>query len=435
MGFGSKLSSMLGGFSTGLYQGLFGSDYLKDYKHASKTFLSDGYALAPQTKFLFHVYFTLNTAQIPGLQRVMGSAQDISQIGMLVKTADLPSFNLDVQEHMQYNRKRYTQHKVNYSPVRISFHDDGSDLIRSMWYNYYTYYFSDARHEYDGINTNQSTGLSNGPFDFNRRDIYDDLRSVNDWGLNAESNSGIGYKANFFKDIKIYGLNRGNFVEYTLINPIITDWQHDTFDYSQGSGTMSNTMTIKYETVKYHRGTIGTPGGSEVRGWGDSVNYDTEPSKLSKAGSTTTIFGQGGLLDAGSSVISDLQNGNILGAVLTAGRSYETFKDADLGSILAEEGIQQVITQGTVLAQNQTVQNAVSSATNQTNNFLFLKPDASQTSVPYSSATTLSNNNQTSATNWKNPNLTAPNVPIVDETIRRSVNTNDISSNGSSINL
>jgi len=426
MSFGSQLSSIFGGFTKGLYQGLFGTDTVKDYKHASKTFLSDGYSLAPQSKFLYHVYFNLNTAQISGLRNTMGSAKDLSQLGMMVKTAELPSYSMEVDTLNQYNRKRYVQQKINYRPVSISFHDDGSDLIRSMWYNYYTYYFSDARHSYDGISTGNSTGnLSNGPFDFNRRDIYDDLRSIHDWGYNAESETG-GYKPNFFRDIRIYGLNRGNFVEYTLINPIITDWNHDTFDYADGGGTMTNRMTLQYETVKYRRGKIGTPGDSEVRGWGDDANYDSSPSKLSQGGSTTSIFGQGGLLDAGSSVISDLQNGNPLGAILTAGRSYETFKNADLGSILAEEGVQQIVTQGTILAQNQTVQNSVS-------NFIFSKPDTSLTgTTPLGSSTTQSNGGFTSATNWKNPNLTAQ--PVNTRTLQTYNIPTDVQSNGTTAN-
>ena len=52
----------------------FGQDFLKgfgpgeglaDYAHAAKTFLTNGYEFAPRSKFLFHVYFTINTAYVP----------------------------------------------------------------------------------------------------------------------------------------------------------------------------------------------------------------------------------------------------------------------------------------------------------------------------------------------------------------------------------
>lgn len=330
--FGSGFDNLV----NGLYQGLTDGNELKDFRHASKTFLSDGYALAPQTKYLFHVYFTLNTNQIPALQSAFGSTRDIGTIGMLVKTADLPKYNIDVSEHNQYNRKRYVQNKINYQPVNITFHDDGSDIIRSMWNAYYTYYFSDSLHGYDNMGGQSLNSSSTSPLDFNRRDIYDNLRSVNDWGYSSSSPAG-NYKPNFFKDIKIYGLNKGNFVQYTLINPIITDWAHDTFDYSAGNGTMGNSVTLRYETVKYSRGKVGNEGNTEVRGFMDPTKYDLEPSQLSRPGATTSILGQAGLVDAVSSINNDLANGNIIGAGLTALTTYDTFKDAPLGDMLKSE--------------------------------------------------------------------------------------------------
>ena len=93
MGFGSFLKSSLkeqlgswDDFSDGFKEGFFGNDYFRDYKHGSKTFVADGHALAPTNKFLFHVYFTLNTAEIPSLSRAMGGAEGASRIGMLVKS-------------------------------------------------------------------------------------------------------------------------------------------------------------------------------------------------------------------------------------------------------------------------------------------------------------------------------------------------------------
>jgi len=437
MGFGSTLGNLFSGFTDGLVEGLVGTEYVKDYKHASNTFRSDGYALAPQPKFLFHVYFNLNGA-IPGLN-VNGTEN--AQVGMMVKGVSLPSFSIETAELNQYNRKRYVQKKITYDPVRITLHDDGSDLVRTMWYNYFQYYYNDPKHMYEGIGTDTSTGLQNGPFDYNKRDIYDNFRSVNDWGFNGQGINGE-YKPNFFRDIKIYGLNRGNFVSYTLINPMIVKWEHDSFDTSDTGGVMQHQMVVKYETVKYHHGKIGSAGG-EVKGWGE-VGYDHSKSKLSKAGSTTSIFGQGGLLDAGDSIMSDLTNGNILGAALTAGRSYNTWKDADIGSVLADEGIQQVITQGTIAARSQPVANSV-------NNFNFLKPPAGTSTL--NGATTATNGGFTSVLGSLNPFASPvntdsantgytsvakpwnnPNAQPQDTTLRTTTIPGDVSSNGSVIN-
>ena len=130
---------------------------------------------------------------------------------------------------------------------------------------------------------------------------------------------------------------------------MITDWKHATFDYSQGNGTMTHTMSLRYETVKYYTGAIGgtTPSGS-VFGFADPAHYDTTKSSLARAGATATVFGQGGLVDAGAGVVEDLQalaSGegglqNIIGAVQKGGTAFQTFKNKDLRSIVNQEAKQ-----------------------------------------------------------------------------------------------
>ena len=44
----------------------------------------------------------------------------------------------------QYNRKRINQTKIQYDPVDITFHDDSGNVISSLWYRYYTYYYLDG---------------------------------------------------------------------------------------------------------------------------------------------------------------------------------------------------------------------------------------------------------------------------------------------------
>jgi hypothetical protein len=198
--------------------------------------------------------------------------------------------------------------------------------------------------------------VANQPgFSYNSRDIYDANRSVNDWGYIGESfnqgnagGSGTGSggdqtsgKPAFFRDITIYGMNQHKYAAYTLINPLIKEWRHDTYDYSQGSGIMQNSMTIEYETVKYYSGAIGkSRPDTNVRGFADPARYDTVRSSLARPGSTSSVLGQGGLLDAGIGIIEDLQSGGvagIIGAVQKAGTSYNTFKGKNLRSIVNEE--------------------------------------------------------------------------------------------------
>jgi len=394
----------MGYFGEDFLQGFFGASGLRDYSHASKTFRTNGYELSPRNKFLFHVFFNINTGQIPALQSAFGT-EDIASVGLMVKTAQLPSYTIDVDTLNQYNRKRLVQTKINYNPIQIVFNDDQGDLIRNLWYNYYSYYYKDPSQKYQGNPVLNGTignlaSLANG-FGYNTRDTYENSRQVNDWGYIGEgytdsssfSPSGSG-KPPFFRDIKIYGLSQKRFAEYTLINPMITEWAHDTYDYAQGGGTMVNTVTLRYETVKYYSGAIGGEQPSAtVAGFADPAHYDTTRSPIARPGSTATVFGQGGLVDAGIGVLEDLEAlsqgrgglQNVIGAVQKAGTAYNTFKDKNIRSLIDQEAKQAA---KDILRAS--LPGAVRLAVNAGNGMLFPKPPTPTTST----VTYGSNNNQ-----------------------------------------
>ena len=274
-------------FAQGFTTGFFNSPGLKDYQHASDTFRSNGYELSPRNKFLYHVFFNINTGQIKSLQNVYGS-DEIATISLLVKSVDLPSYQISVDTMNQYNRKRLVQSKIEYNPINLVFHDDQSDIIRNMWYNYYTYYYKDASQPYENVPAYNGT-LGNLQTLFN----------------------GFGYNT------------------------------RDTYSYAEGGATMQNQMTIRYETVKYYSGAIGgaTPSVT-VPGFADPTHYDLTRSGLARPGSTQTVFGQGGLVDAGIGIINDLQRGDlngVIGAVQTAGTAYNTFKGKSISSIANQD--------------------------------------------------------------------------------------------------
>lgn len=311
----SVLGQVLGGF--------IGNSTLRDFTHASRVFTTNSFELKPRYKFLYHVSFTINTQEIRYLQGVFPN-NEINQLSLLVKTCDLPKYTMDTETLNQYNRKRVIQKKIQYQPVTLTFHDDGGDNARKLWYYYFSYYYKDPAQRYlNPNNTNGTQGVSENRqagFGYNTRDIYDNILQVKDWGFAGESwsdgTSSDSGKPPFFRDIRIYGMDQRKFAEYVLINPIITTWNHDTYDYSQGSGTMQHTMTVAYETVKYYEGAIGVSRpDTNVQGFADPAHYDTRSSPIALPGSTQTIFGQGGLLDAGVGIINDLQSGNLTGLI------------------------------------------------------------------------------------------------------------------------
>jgi hypothetical protein len=134
-----------------------------------------------------------------------------------------------------------------------------------------------------------------------------------------------------------------------LINPVIGSFNHDTLDQADGTGLMQNQMQLLYETVIYKSGTVGQLKGE--KGFAQ-VHYDNEPSPLSVlGGGTNSIFGPGGIVDGIGSVISNAQNGNILGAILSATNTYNNAKKLKKSGVkeelrgLAKKGIGEIAKQ------------------------------------------------------------------------------------------
>ena len=343
---------------------------LKDYNHAARVFGTgatygnngipgiDGgsYNRIPRTKFLFHVYFNLNR-NIPAVANLISDDKS-SVIGLMVKTAQLPSYELAVSEMNQYNRKRLVQTRINYNPAQIVFNDDASDLIRNMWYQYYQYYYSDPIYKYGNTpNQNGTLGqLSAVPsgFSYGANDTYSPSRVIQHWGLSGQGYNNPSLQSlstalltgpasgvePFFNDITIYGMDQKSYAQYTMINPLITSWQHDTYDYSQGNGIVTHTMTIKYENVKYYSGAVGGEQPSEqVTGFARDGQYDTTKSPIAAQGGTnrSPINGQPQPSGNKQDLQANSQGGltNVLGAV---GQGLVPTASAFVGAALGQSG-------------------------------------------------------------------------------------------------
>lgn len=218
-----------------------GEVVLKDYRHASRLYRDGNFALAPKLGFLYFVVFNINENAILDKSFTV----DKGKVGFLAKKIDLPKFQIKNEKLNQYNRKTVIHTSLNYTPVNISFHDDNSDVINRMWINYYKNYFVDSN--YGDINS----GAAAGEF---RPAAYTDTQ----YGPN---NNAYGIYNNsvlepFFKNIEIYHLSRGWFTKYTIINPKISEWRHDSLSQSETTKLLENSMTIDYENVFYELGEI-----------------------------------------------------------------------------------------------------------------------------------------------------------------------------------
>ena len=294
-----SISNFLQGFQDGL-------PGMKDYQHASRLYLDDNYKLMPKQKFLFHVVFNTDES----LFQSSFTQNERYELNMLVKSCDLPKYNMSMEEKTQYNKKMYTTTRIAYEPVVITFHDDHADTVNAFWKKYYEYNIADP------VGLNSDLSISN-----TKDDYYDwgDKRTITKFGLDTPKQR----RKPYLKGIEIFVLHKQRFTSMTLVNPVIGSFSHDNLDQAEGGGVLSNSMQILYETVLYKTGIINK---NNVPGFA-TINYDNSPSPLTiLGGGTNSIFGPGGVVDGIGSVIKNVQSGNILGAILSASNTYNNAK-------------------------------------------------------------------------------------------------------------
>jgi hypothetical protein len=301
----------MAGFFNQFLKQIATGDEIHDWQHASRTFVDSLYRLSPKVGTAYHVFMDLNpvVAQVEQNEQI--------EIGMMAKQIALPRFSVSTKTYNAYNRKNIAQEKINYDPLSITFHDDSADVVRNFWYGYYAYYYRDADHQ---------EALYGQDHKYKKR-------QEQNWGYTPLSNNGT---QNYINAIRIYSLHQKEFSSYTLIRPTITSFQHG--QHQSGEYVpMEHTMTVAYEAVQYATGPVSE---GTVLGFG-TIHYDQTPSPLtSLGGGTTSILGPGGLVEGAGDVITNLQNGNFLGAALGGFRTANNFKNTNLKTVGGAELVQ-----------------------------------------------------------------------------------------------
>ena len=327
-------------FLKGFFDNLFTSALnpkgnLADYAHAARLFTDDSFRLAPKQKFLYHVSFNINTDAIALIPNFSSTIQE--ELNMLVKSVDLPKYQIATATKKQYNKVRKLQTKIEYDPINITFHDDNYGVTTAMWEMYYRYYFADGNY---GKKDSKGIALDNVPNEYSRGTrLAGEEANIYKFGLDNNPFNP------FFRSIQIYQMARKRYTCFTLINPVITAWQHDTMA-AGSSETVSNQMTIEYETVFYSRGPV--KAGVSPKGFA-TRHYDRSPSPLSLAGGgTTSLLGVGGVLTGIGSMFglngnrdafTDIESGKGKGSFLKT--AIETANRLRNAKKLGKEGLRQ----------------------------------------------------------------------------------------------
>jgi hypothetical protein len=317
-------------------------DQLRDFQHASRLYLDNNYALAPKTSWIYYVVFSIEPSAITEAQ--WKNQRRDYEAGMLVKSCDLPKYQISVDTLNQYNKKTNVQSKITYQPISLSFHDDQSNVTNSLWVNYYRYYYRDTWY---GQKTGMLDQVTNKPAGY-KNTKYQPIESYTVGPDGRPGTPGMyGLNNNqskpFFNAITIYQLNQKRFTSYVIVNPLITAWEHDQLDNSQTNKFASNKMTVAYETVFYGEGKVrrDRPTGFAT------FHYDQSPSPLSIAGGgTNNLFGPGGFISgvddifgAQDGLLSRGLNGNplnLLGAGIAGGNLLRNARNITRDSLRAE---------------------------------------------------------------------------------------------------
>mgnify|MGYP007072031274 FL=1 len=308
----------------GFFKQIATGDSIKDYKHASRLFVDNNYARSPKYDWLYHVFFDVDS-EISNL-----STDQITEAGMLVKSVNLPNYTVDLKVQNNYNKKELVQTKLNYGEITVTFHDDQSEIVRNLWYDYYTHYYRDNDAGYSDRSGHISPNYhANNKYQPRQGSFYDNF------GYSPASKGGSAL-ARYFTSIRVYSLHQKRFSEYTLLNPVITNFTHGTHNASS-NGVLEHSMTISFTTVLYAGGNVSS---ATVAGFAD-LHYDKSPSPLTPAGGgTNSILGPGGILSAVDSIVGEASGANFGSAAFTAFRAFEKNKNVDLKGLGKGELIQ-----------------------------------------------------------------------------------------------
>jgi len=269
--------------------------YEKSSRHATYNFNQDAQSLyRNHPRFPFEYYVSFNLNQVGDarayIARYFNNA-DLAQVPPLVKSIEMPSMKIETTHLNQYNRKRISQSKIGFEPVKMVMHDvvDGKTL--KFWDMYYRYYFADGNES--GQNSpvqnqqrdkpmsveellhnitpalnpnianlpasikklfkgNQPTGV-NSPTNTvgNKSDTQNVVSGVlnnHHFGFNLPTVNNV---RNLIKSIDIYQVHGGRFNRTTLVNPRIAAFTHDVLNYATSDKTLELTFTFEYEYAYY----------------------------------------------------------------------------------------------------------------------------------------------------------------------------------------
>lgn len=269
--------------------------YEKSSRHASYNFNQEAQSLyRNQPRFPFEYYIDIKLNKVGTADTYINqffNNPSWAQVQPLVKTIEMPSFKIETTPLNQYNRKRLSQTKIGFEPVKVVFHDVADGKTLKFWEMYYRYYFGDGT-EPGKNQVKQPTGqrgpvtteqfLKNITPSFNpnlaglsasikdvfqnnsflgaksptnqlgskqdTQNIVADTLNSHQFGFNLPTVQNV---RNLIQTIDIYQVHGGRFNQVTLVNPRVSAFTHDVLSYAESGKTLELTFTFEYEYAYY----------------------------------------------------------------------------------------------------------------------------------------------------------------------------------------
>lgn len=240
--------------------------YTKSSHHAAYNFNQESQSLfrnQPRFPFEYYLNITLNN---------LGTAKDfisdflkqgdLEQIMPLVKTVDMPSMKIETTPLNQYNRKRLSQTKIAFEPIKMVFHDVADGKTLKFWDMYYRYYFADGsepgKNQTKLLQTFGGTDSTLGGEQVYSTNTDGDKSAIQNIISDTLDNHNFGFNIdivqnirNLIQSIDIYQVHGGRFNQVTLVNPRISAFTHDVLNYAAGDKTLELTFMFEYEYAYY----------------------------------------------------------------------------------------------------------------------------------------------------------------------------------------
>lgn len=190
---------------------------------------SGSHYILPKQKFLFFVHFRISAAG----QRFTSIPDVNRRLGFMVKSADRPNIQYNIQEMNQYNKKVLVTTGISFPSVSITLHDTVDDVATKLVKDYTDFYYNDMSQELKNWKNTVVNGKSHS----------------NLFGLRLRNSTA---DADFFESIDVYEFYNGYYTKYSLANPRIESVSMGNNDYSVGEGN-EITMSIKPAGVIYEK--------------------------------------------------------------------------------------------------------------------------------------------------------------------------------------